>query len=144
MCVIHSVIVLTVALPHTLTEMTMHLEDPKVGIVHQLPFTMPESSFAGVLDSVSAYACVHVRTFICVHGCVCCIANSHVIGVWLQFQVYFGTQHARVYLCADVFKQNCANGMSWLIRKPALLAEGSLMYVCVVTTVLYRWAITLQ
>ncbi|XP_065906026.1 ceramide glucosyltransferase-like [Dysidea avara] len=79
-------------LPHTLTEMTMHLEDPKVGIVHQLPFTLPDSSFAGVLDSV-----------------------------------YFGTQHARVCLCADVFKQNCANGMSWLIRKHALLAEGGLL-----------------
>lgn len=79
------------ALPHTLTEMATYLQDSKVGIVHQLPFTVPDTSFAGVLDTV-----------------------------------YFGTQHARVYLCADVFRQNCANGMSWLIRKNALLAEGGL------------------
>ena len=46
-------IFLFVALPCTLTEMTGHLHDPKVGIVHQLPFTLPDTSFAGVLDSVS-------------------------------------------------------------------------------------------
>ena len=44
---------LSLALPHTLTEMTTHLHDPKVGIVHQLPFTVPDASLAGVLDSVS-------------------------------------------------------------------------------------------
>ena len=47
-------IFLSVALPHTLTEMTTHLHnDPTVGIVHQLPYTLPDTSFAGVLDSVS-------------------------------------------------------------------------------------------
>ena len=53
----------SVALPNTLNEMTMHLEDPKVAIVHQLPYTQLESSFAGVLDSVSlciVYACMCV------------------------------------------------------------------------------------
>ena len=43
----------TVALPHTLTEMATYLQDSKVGIVHQLPFTVPDTSFAGVLDTVS-------------------------------------------------------------------------------------------
>ena len=42
-----------IALPHTLTEMTSHLHDPEVGIVHQMPFTILDTSFAGVLDSVS-------------------------------------------------------------------------------------------
>lgn len=48
-----TVVSLPVALPHTLTEMMTHLHDPEVGIVHQLPFTLPDTSFAGVLDSVS-------------------------------------------------------------------------------------------
>lgn len=47
---------LPTALPHTLTEMVTHLQDPKVAIVHQLPFTLPDASFAGVLDSVSVTA----------------------------------------------------------------------------------------
>ena len=43
--------------------------------------------------------------------------------VW---QVYFGTQHARVYLLGTLASQYCANGMSWLIRKQALEQEGGL------------------
>ena len=32
-----------------------------------------------------------------------------------------------------MFSQNCANGMSWLIRKHALLAEGdAMMCLCIV------------
>lgn len=41
-------------------------------------------------------------------------------------QVYFGTQHLRVYLVANYFGQNCANGMSWLIRRTALEGVGGL------------------
>ena len=43
-----------------------------------------------------------------------------------HFQVYFGTQHARVYLVANYLGQNCANGMSWLIRRAALESVGGL------------------
>lgn len=42
-------------------------------------------------------------------------------------KVYFGTQHLRVYLVANYFGQNCANGMSWLIRKTALESVGGLI-----------------
>ena len=42
------------------------------------------------------------------------------------FQVYFGTQHSRVYLLANWFGENCANGMSWLLKKKALEEEGGL------------------
>ena len=42
-------------------------------------------------------------------------------------QVYFGTQHSRVYLIASLFGENCANGMSWLVRKEALEMEGGLI-----------------
>ncbi|KAL5486712.1 hypothetical protein EMCRGX_G019228 [Ephydatia muelleri] len=41
-------------------------------------------------------------------------------------KVYFGTQHLRVYLVANYFGQNCANGMSWLIRRTALEGVGGL------------------
>ncbi|XP_062509508.1 ceramide glucosyltransferase-like [Corticium candelabrum] len=41
-------------------------------------------------------------------------------------KVYFGTQHARVYLVANLLGRNCANGMSWLIRKQALDEIGGL------------------
>ncbi|XP_065842593.1 ceramide glucosyltransferase-B-like isoform X2 [Oscarella lobularis] len=41
-------------------------------------------------------------------------------------KIYFGTQHARVYLVADMLKRNCANGMSWLLRKSALEEVGGL------------------
>ena len=44
----------------------------------------------------------------------------------LPFQVYFGTQHSRVYLIGTMFEKNCANGMSWLVRKKALEEEGGI------------------
>ena len=54
----------------------------------------------------------------------CCLAAS-LIRI-LPSQVYFGTQHARVYLVAQVLDQNCATGMSAVVRKSALVAEGGL------------------
>ena len=42
-------------------------------------------------------------------------------------QVYFGTQHSRVYILASVKGENCANGMSWLVRKQAIEREGGLL-----------------
>lgn len=41
-------------------------------------------------------------------------------------QVYFGTQHSRVYLMANLLGQNCANGMSWLLKKNYLEEVGGL------------------
>ena len=49
--------------------------------------------------------------------------HAHIIII----QVYFGTQHSRVYLLANLFGENCANGMSWLVRKEALDKEGGLI-----------------
>ena len=42
-------------------------------------------------------------------------------------QVYFGTQHSRVYILASIKGENCANGMSWLVRKQAIEREGGLL-----------------
>ena len=42
------------------------------------------------------------------------------------FQVYFGTSHARMYLSANFLGINCATGMSALMRKDILEAEGGL------------------
>ena len=39
-------------------------------------------------------------------------------------EVYFGTQHSRVYIWANLIGENCANGMSWVLKKAALDAEG--------------------
>ncbi|CAI8005913.1 Ceramide glucosyltransferase [Geodia barretti] len=41
-------------------------------------------------------------------------------------KVYFGTQHSRVYLVANVLGQNCANGMSWLLKRSCLEEVGGL------------------
>lgn len=39
-------------------------------------------------------------------------------------KIYFGTQHSRVYLWANLIGRNCANGMSWVFKKSALEEEG--------------------
>ena len=44
-----------------------------------------------------------------------------------SLQVYFGTQHSRVYILASIKGENCANGMSWLVRKQAIEREGGLV-----------------
>jgi len=41
-------------------------------------------------------------------------------------KVYFGTSHARMYLAANCIGINCATGMSALMRKEILEAEGGL------------------
>ena len=41
-------------------------------------------------------------------------------------QVYFGTQHSCVYILASIKGENCANSMSWLVRKQAIEREGGL------------------
>lgn len=41
-------------------------------------------------------------------------------------KVYFGTSHARMYLAANFMGINCATGMSALMRKDILEAEGGL------------------
>ena len=46
--------------------------------------------------------------------------------MYLCAQVYFGTQHSRVYILANLMGENCANGMSWLVKKDALEKEGGL------------------
>ncbi len=48
----------------------------------------------------------------------------------LYMQVYFGTQHSRMYILATLANKNCANGMSWLVRKDALEQEGGIEAFC--------------
>ena len=45
---------------------------------------------------------------------------------FIILQVYFGTSHARMYLAANFIGINCATGMSELVRKEILEAEGGL------------------
>ena len=48
--------------------------------------------------------------------------------VYLCFQVYFGTQHAKMYLSANLFGINCATGMSCLMRKDVIEEAGGLRW----------------
>ncbi|XP_022650237.1 ceramide glucosyltransferase-like isoform X1 [Varroa destructor] len=41
-------------------------------------------------------------------------------------KVYFGTAHARIYLCSDLLGVNCATGMSALMRKDILDKAGGM------------------
>lgn len=63
--------------------------------------------------------------FVCIVKCD--TIHIKLILVLLFFQVYFGSQHSRVYLLANLFGQNCATGMSWLIKKTVLEREGGLI-----------------
>jgi len=44
-------------------------------------------------------------------------------------QVYFGTQHAKIYLNTDLFGINCVTGMSCLFRKDVLEDAGGFAYL---------------
>ena len=52
--------------------------------------------------------------------------NSIIIVCAYILQVYFGTHHSRMYILATLANKNCANGMSWLVRKEALEQEGGI------------------
>ena len=57
----------------------------------------------------------------------CVQVNSIIIIVYAYImQVYFGTHHSRMYILATLANKNCANGMSWLVRKEALEQEGGI------------------
>jgi len=43
--------------------------------------------------------------------------------------VYFGTQHAKIYLNTDLFGINCVTGMSCLFRKDILEEAGGFAYL---------------
>ena len=43
-----------------------------------------------------------------------------------HLQVYFGTHHSRLYICANLIGPGCGTGMSWLIKKSAIDNEGGL------------------
>ena len=44
-------------------------------------------------------------------------------------QVYFGTQHAKMYLSADLLGINCVTGMSCLFRKDVVEEAGGFAYL---------------
>ena len=44
-------------------------------------------------------------------------------------QVYFGTQHAKMYLDSDLLGINCVTGMSCLFRKDVLEDAGGFSYL---------------
>lgn len=43
--------------------------------------------------------------------------------------MYFGTQHAKIYLNTDLFGINCVTGMSCLFRKDVLEEAGGFVYL---------------
>ena len=59
-----------------------------------------------------------------VHKLQHCI--SHIQRIY-YLQIYFGTQHSRAYLVANWLGENCATGMSWLIKKQVLEREGGMI-----------------
>ena len=56
-----------------------------------------------------------------------CMCTCILYACTCTMQVYFGTQHSRVYILASIKGENCANGMSWLVRKQAIEREGGLL-----------------
>ena len=50
----------------------------------------------------------------------------HVKVMVFSLQVYFGTQHAKIYLTADLLGINCVTGMSCLFRRSVLDEAGGL------------------
>ena len=87
----------------------------KLCLCFQLPFVTNASSFAGVLEKVCSS-----RLF---HNTRSPLSNV-ATPTLLLLQVYFGTQHARIYLFANAFGILCANGMCSLISKPLLEEVG--------------------
>lgn len=61
------------------------------------------------------WSCVQINSILCYY-----IINAYIP------QVYFGTHHSRMYILATLANKNCANGMSWLVRKEALEQEGGI------------------
>ena len=59
-------------------------------------------------------------------SCYIYIFSSSINFHFIILQVYFGTSHARMYLAANFIGINCATGMSELVRKEILEAEGGL------------------
>ncbi|VDP76586.1 unnamed protein product [Echinostoma caproni] len=109
--------------PDTLTDMVATLlNDPLVGMVHQVPFLTPY-----LCDSTAHTATDHEsRTFKStspsypqpVH------ATTRPSFAWLVQLVFFGCWHAKISLCASFLGINCTTGMSCLIRK-SILTEVS-------------------
>lgn len=54
------------------------------------------------------------------------IAAGTTWGQYLE-QVYFATQHARIYLFGDFFGLNCVNGMSIMFKRSAFEEKGRLL-----------------
>lgn len=52
-----------------------------------------------------------------------------ILPLILSVQVYFGTQHAKMYLNADLLGINCVTGMSCLFRKDVLEDAGGFEYL---------------
>ena len=60
-----------------------------------------------------------VKWSLCIY---CSVEHCHV-------QVYFGTQHAKMYLDSDLLGINCVTGMSCLFRKDVLEDAGGFSYL---------------
>ncbi|KAJ8306131.1 hypothetical protein KUTeg_016676 [Tegillarca granosa] len=87
----------------TITDMVQVMTE-KVGLVQQMPYAATRRGFASHMEKV--------------------IYNQDIM---LLDQIYFGTQHAKMYVCANVIGINCATGMSCLMRKPVIEEAGGLI-----------------
>ena len=76
-------------------------------------------SFAGYVNKVMFTLNPSVYLFV--------YLSIHSPSIFLSYlQVYFGTHHSRLYLCANLIGPGCGTGMSWLIKKSAVDNEGGL------------------
>ncbi|KAA0193565.1 Ceramide glucosyltransferase [Fasciolopsis buskii] len=109
--------------PDTLTDMVATLlGDPRVGMVHQVPFLTPYLS-----DSTS-YSATHREFQTSKPALASRMLPSHTSTrpsfAWIMQLVFFGCWHAKISLCASLLGINCTTGMSCLIRK-SILSEVS-------------------
>lgn len=70
---------------------------------------------SGIAITVKDYYIHFTYKYICSYKCLT-----------VFFQVYFGSQHAKIYLLSDLLGINCVTGMSCLFRKNVLEQAGSL------------------
>ncbi|TPP62645.1 Ceramide glucosyltransferase [Fasciola gigantica] len=99
--------------PDTLTDMVATLlNDPRVGMVHQVPFLTPyltdsvPNSRTGQEFQASKLLPPHT--------------SARPSFAWIVQLLFFGCWHAKISLCASLLGINCTTGMSCLIRKSIL------------------------
>lgn len=74
--------------------------------------------------TLSMYSSTYIPIYLCLYLAIT-YRFTYTILLYV-LQVYFGTQHARMYLLAAVLGINCVTGMSCLFRKAVLDEAGGI------------------